>query len=117
MAKKKADPLYGKARKWKHHVCPCVPKAKQAAANAAIATWGEEWGPNFFSIPLRNPGGQIVEYTADVVLNDTMLAKLKTLPANVLRPQDIEVPTTTAKGQARLKEIATKRNLTLKTEV
>ena len=91
----------------------CVLAPRRAAANNAVAAFG--WGPDFFSIPLYNPiGGQIKEYAADVVLTAEMLARLATLPANILLPPDIMTPATTAKGQARLKEIANARGVRLR---
>lgn len=91
----------------------CVLAPRRAAANNAVAAFG--WGPDFFSIPLYNPtGGQIKEYAADVVLTAEMLLLLEALPANILLPPDIMIPVTAAKGQARLKEIATVRGVQLR---
>lgn len=97
-------------RKWRNTRIICVAKAKRDAANTAVLAFG--WGPDFFSIPLyHKTNGQIQEYAADVVLTDAMLVQLATLPNSVLKPADIETPTTKAKGKGRLKEIAEKRNL------
>ena len=100
------------ARKWRNRRIICVLASRRAAANAAVA--GFRWGPDFFSVPLYNPASTVVkEYAADVVLTNAMLAQLATLPASILLPVDIETPTTKAKGKARLREIATKRNVDL----
>jgi hypothetical protein len=100
-------------RKWKHIRIVVVAANKRDDANARCVAFG--WGPNFFSIQLYNKTGHnIQEYAADVVLTDAMLVQLNTIPTSVLKKADIETPTTKAKGQARLKEIAKKRNVDLK---
>jgi len=101
-------------QRYRNRIYPVIAAAKRDAANAEIARWGPEWGKDFFSIPLYGGDKKVKEYAADCVLTDEQLAKLKTLPNSVLNPQDIEVPTTKDKGKAKLKEIAAKRNVEVK---
>ncbi len=104
-------------RKWKHQRIICVAKAKRDAANAAVLAFTPSWGPGFFNVPYYNKSNnQIQEYAADVVLTDAMLVQLSTIPNSILKPQDIEIPTTKVKGKSRLKKIADKRNVNLKTQ-
>jgi hypothetical protein len=104
------------ARKWKHRRVIVVAANKCADANAWCAAF--RWGPGFFSIPLYNKTGHNIQnYAADVVLTDAMLVLLNTIPTSVLKKSDIETPTTKAKGDAKLKEIAAKRNVDLKVKV
>ena len=98
------------ARKWKHRRVIVVAANKRDDANARCAAFG--WGPDFFSIPFYNKSDhEVKEYGADVVLTDAMLVQLNTIPTSVLKKADIETPTTKAKGNASVKEIAQKRNV------
>ena len=100
-------------RKWRNRRIICVQASKRAAANIAVAAFG--WGPDFFSIPLKNKTSHVVqEYAADCVLTDEMVSKLQTLQPSILQPNAIEIPGTTQKGSARLLEVAARRNLDLK---
>jgi len=99
-------------RKWRNIRVICVNASQRAAANARCLAFTPSWGPDFFSIPLFNKTSHnIQEYAADVVLTDDMMVQLATIPNNILKAQDIETPTTKAKGSARVKEVAAKRNL------
>ena len=101
-------------KKWKHRRVLTITAAKRDAANVETVKWG--WGPDFFSIPLHEKTGlkNVKEYGADVVLTDEMLAKLQTLPPVIKNALAIEIPTTTARGSAKLKEIAAKREVEVK---
>ena len=102
-------------RKWKNTRIICIAKAKRDDANAAVQAFTPPWGPGFFSVPYFNKSNnQIQEYAADCVLTDAMLVQLATIPNSILKPQDVETPTTKVKGKGRLKEIAAKRNVDVK---